>query len=177
MSSQRLIPLGVAARVYETIGNQSTLVTRPMSPRILGLFVRQDNNHEGKPFEPIANLPVLGLADLSRPIAFSLVDGAVEGQVLLAQDVSVVVRGESANVDAIADGGFVFIAPSRPRRASCGASSIRCAGRTTSTSRCRRSPASISAGASRRVGSRRVEVARVHAGGARQRRRPARLQS
>ncbi|WP_298959020.1 hypothetical protein [uncultured Methylobacterium sp.] len=109
MSSQRLIPLGVAARVYETIGNQSTLVTRPMSPRILGLFVRQDNNHEGKPFEPIANLPVLGLADLSRPIAFSLIDGAVEGQVLLAQDVGVVVRGESANVDAIADGGFVFI--------------------------------------------------------------------
>lgn len=109
MSSMRMIPLGVAARVYETIGGVSTLVTRPMSPRILGLFIRQDNNNEGKPFDTIANLPVFGLADTNRPIAFSLRDGATEGQLMLAQDVSIVVRGESANVDAIADGGFVFI--------------------------------------------------------------------
>lgn len=109
MSSQRMIPLGVAARVYETIGGAATLVTRPMSSRILGLFVRTDNNNEGKPFETIANQAVLGLADTSRPIAFSLRDGSSEGQLMLAQDVSVVVRGESANVDAISDGGFVFI--------------------------------------------------------------------
>lgn len=109
MSSQRMIPLGVAARVYETINGAATLVTRPMSPRILGLFVRQDNNNEGKPFDTICNLPVLGIADTNRPIPFSLRDGATEGQLMLAQDVSVVVRGESATVDAISDGGFVFL--------------------------------------------------------------------
>ncbi|BAQ50413.1 hypothetical protein [Methylobacterium aquaticum] len=109
MSSKRLIPMGVAARVYQTINGASTLVTMPMSPRILGLFVRQDNNNEGKPFDTIANLPVYGLAETSRPIGFSLTDGATEGQTLLAADVSVVVRGETANIDAIADGGFVFI--------------------------------------------------------------------
>lgn len=109
MSSMRMIPLGVAARVYETVGGVATLVTRPMSPRILGLFIRQDNNNEGKPFDTICNLPVLGLADTNRPIAFSLRDGATEGQLMLAQDISIVVRGESANVDAIADGGFVFL--------------------------------------------------------------------
>lgn len=109
MSSMRMIPLGVAARVYESVNGVATLVTRPMSPRILGLFVRTDNNAEGKPFETICNQPVLGLADISRPISFSLRDGATEGQLLLAQDVSIVVAGESANVDAISDGGFVFI--------------------------------------------------------------------
>jgi uncharacterized protein len=109
MSSMRMIPLGVAARVYEDVGGVATLVTRPMSPRILGLFVRADNNLAGKPFDTIANQPVLGLADISRPISFSLRDGATEGQLLLAQDVSIVVAGESANVDAISDGGFVFI--------------------------------------------------------------------
>lgn len=109
MSSKRMIPVGVAARVYKTISGVSTPVTMPMSPRILGLFVRRDNEAAGKPFEPIANQPIYGLADTSRPIAFSLRDGASEGQVMLAADVSIVVRGETANIDAIADGGFVFI--------------------------------------------------------------------
>jgi phage tail sheath protein FI len=110
MSSQRMIPLGVAARVYETINNESTLVTRPMSPRVLGLFARVDNEeNQGKPFETIANRPIYGLADINRPISFALDDGATEGQLMLAQDISVVVRGESAVDAAIADGGFFFI--------------------------------------------------------------------
>ncbi|ACL55616.1 phage tail sheath family protein [Methylobacterium nodulans] len=109
MSSMRLIPLGVGVRAYKTINSTATLTTMPGSPCVLGLFVRQDNNNGGKPFDTIANLPLYGIADLSRPIAFSLTDGSVEGQTLLAADVSIIVRGESANVDSIADGGFVFI--------------------------------------------------------------------
>ena len=105
MSSQRLMPIGIAARVFEG----STLVTRPMGPRVLGLFARVDNENEGKPFDPIANRPLYGLAGLSRKIPFSLGDGSTEGQQILDAEVSIVAKGE-VNVDgAVADGGFVFI--------------------------------------------------------------------
>lgn len=105
MNSQRLIPVGVAARVYEG----STLVTRPMGPRVIGLFVRNDNDHAGKPFDPIANRPVQGLAALSRKIPFSLLDGSTEGQQLLEGNVSIVAEGEIGVDGSVADGGFVFI--------------------------------------------------------------------
>lgn len=105
MNSQRLMPVGVAARVYEGVN----LVTRPMGPRVLGLFMRVDNENEGKPFDPIANRALYGLAGLSRKIPFSLLDGSTEGQQMLDAEVSVVTSGE-VNVDgAVADGGFVFI--------------------------------------------------------------------
>lgn len=105
MSSQRLMPIGVAARVYEGVN----LVTRPMAPRVLGLFMRVDNQHNGKPFDPIANQSLQGLAGLSRNIPFSLLDGSTEGQQLLEGDVSIVAQGEVGVDGAISDGGFVFI--------------------------------------------------------------------
>lgn len=105
VSSDRIIPVGVAARVLEN----GTIVTRPMSPRIVGLTIRSDNAHEGKPFHPIANQPVYGLSGISRPIAFSITDGATEGQLLLAADIGIVVQGELGVDTAIADGGYVFI--------------------------------------------------------------------
>jgi len=105
MSSQRLMPVGVAARVYEG----ETLVTRPMGPRILGLFARVDNENGGRPFDPIANRAIYGLAGLSRRIPFSLLDGSTEGQQMLDAEVSIVVPGQ-VNVDgAAASGGFTFI--------------------------------------------------------------------
>lgn len=105
MTSQRLMPIGVAARVYEGV----PIVTRPMAPRVVGLFMRVDNENEGKPFDPIANRAIYGLAGLSRNIPFSLLDGSTEGQQMLDAEVSIVAPGE-VNVDgAIADGGFHFI--------------------------------------------------------------------
>lgn len=110
MSSDRMMPVGVAARVYETINGTATLVTRPMVSRVVGLFVQTDNERGGgEPFEPIANRPVAGIAGINRPIGFDLGDGSTEAQLMLAADVSVVVQGEIANPGAIADGGFVFI--------------------------------------------------------------------
>lgn len=105
MNSQRLMPIGVAARVFEGVN----LVTRPMGPRIVGLFVRNDNDHKGKPFDPIANRPIQGLAGLSRKIPFSLLDGSTEGQQMLEGNVSIVTEGEVGVDGAVADGGFVFI--------------------------------------------------------------------
>jgi uncharacterized protein len=105
MSSERLMPIGIAAKVYEG----ESLVVRPMAPRVAGLFARIDNANSGKPFDPIANQPLYGLAGLSRNIPFSLLDGSTEGQQMLAANVSIVATGETGVDGSIADGGFVFI--------------------------------------------------------------------
>jgi phage tail sheath protein FI len=105
MNSQRLMPVGVAARVFEGVN----VVTRAMGPRVLGLFARVDNENEGKPFDPIANRAVYGLAGLSRAVPFSLLDGSTEGQQMLEANVSIVVPGEVSVDGAVADGGFTFI--------------------------------------------------------------------
>lgn len=105
MSSERLMPIGVAARVWEG----ATVVTRPMAPRIAGLIARVDNEGDGLPFNPFANQPLYGLAGVSRKIPFSLMDGSTEGQQMLAANVSIVVEGETGVDGAVADGGLVFI--------------------------------------------------------------------
>lgn len=104
-NSERILPIGVAARVYEGV----TLVTRDMGPRVIGLMIRVDNLFEGKPFNPFANRPVLGLSGVSRKIPFSLLDGSTEGQQMLESEVSIVVQGETGVDGAVADGGFVFV--------------------------------------------------------------------
>ena len=105
MSSERLMPIGIAARVWEG----ASVVTRPMAPRIAGLIARVDNEGDGLPFNPFANQPLYGLAGLSRKIPFSLMDGSTEGQQMLAANVSIVVEGETGVDGAVADGGLVFI--------------------------------------------------------------------
>lgn len=107
IGSDRIMPVGVAARVFDTDG--ATVVTRPMAPRILGLITRVDFQSGGKPFEPFANRQIFGIVGTSRDIPFDLRDGSVEGQQMLASEVSIVVRGETDVDGAIADGGFVFI--------------------------------------------------------------------
>lgn len=107
IGSERIMPVGVAARVFDTDG--ATVITRPMAPRILGLITRVDFQNAGKPFEPFANRQIYGLVGTSRDIEFDMRDGSVEGQQLLAAEVSIVVSGEVDIDGAIADGGFVFI--------------------------------------------------------------------
>lgn len=107
IGSDRILPVGVATRVFDVDG--ATVVTRPMAPRILGLITRTDFQNGGKPFEPFANRQIYGIVGTSRDIAFDLRDGSVEGQQLLAAEVSIVVQGEVDVDGAIADGGFVFI--------------------------------------------------------------------
>lgn len=104
LSSERLMPIGVAAKVWEG----TDLVTRPMASRVAGLMVRCDKEGGGKPFNPFANQPIYGIADTSRRIPFSLLDGSVEGQMLLAKNISTVEQAESGHDGSSADGGFIF---------------------------------------------------------------------
>lgn len=105
IQSDRIIPIGVSVKVIEN----SIIVNRPASPRIAGLCVRVDNANRGAPFNPIANRPIYGIVGTNRAIPFSLTDGSVEGQLMLAADIGVIVRGELGVDDAAADGGFVYI--------------------------------------------------------------------
>lgn len=105
MSSDRIIPVDPAVKVDES----GSVVTMPMSPAIAGLAVRVDHEKTGLPFWSWANRPLYGIVGPSRPISFSLTDGATEGQTLLAANIGILIRGEMGVESAIASGGFVFV--------------------------------------------------------------------
>lgn len=103
LNSDRLIPVetwakvGVSATVIDSVGS------------VLGVAVRRDHEKEGRPFHSWANQPIYGIVGPNRPIDFSLADGATEGQMILAQNGGVILRGEAGVETAIASGGFVFV--------------------------------------------------------------------
>ena len=105
ISSDRLILVDPAIKVLT--GSAQTVV--PMSPAVVGIAVRRDHEKQGRPFHSWANQPVQGIIGPSRPINFSLTDGATEGQRLLSNNVGVLLRGEMGVETAIAAGGFVFV--------------------------------------------------------------------
>ncbi|WP_029418038.1 phage tail sheath protein [Brevundimonas bacteroides] len=105
IAHKRLIPITGGWKVM--VGNVATAV--PLAPRILGLAVKVDHENGGRPFRSWANRPILGGVGPARAIAFSLTDGAISGQDLLANQIGIVVRGEGGVDGAIADGGFVFV--------------------------------------------------------------------
>ena len=105
INSDRLIPVDPAVKVYI---NGETVV-QPMAPAVIGIGVRRDHEKQGRPFHSWANQPMQGIIGPSRPINFSLTDGATEGQRLLSHNVGVLLRGELGVETAIASGGFVFV--------------------------------------------------------------------
>lgn len=106
ISSKRIIPVEPAAKVMAADGS---IVVRPLSPYVIGRAVRRDYEKGGFPFHSFANQPIVGIVGPSRPIAFSLTDGATEGQDLLLNNIGVLIRGEIGVETAIADGGFVYV--------------------------------------------------------------------
>lgn len=105
LSSARLIPVDPAVKVL----SNGVSVVVPMSPAIIGIGVRRDHEKQGRPFHSWANQPVQGIVGPSRPIRFSLTDGATEGQRLLSSNIGILLRGEMGVESSIAQGGFVFI--------------------------------------------------------------------
>lgn len=105
LASKRIIPVDPAYKVLDSGGN---IVVVPASPYVAGIGVRVDHEHAGVPSHSWANQPVRGIVGTARPIDFSIVDGATEGQELLAANIGTTVRGERTD-DSIADGGYVFI--------------------------------------------------------------------
>lgn len=105
ISSDRLIPIDPAVKVYD----DGMTVVQPASPAVIGIGVRRDHEKQGRPFHSWANQPIQGIVGPSRPIGFSLTDGATEGQRLLSANIGVILRGEMGVESAIAQGGFIFV--------------------------------------------------------------------
>lgn len=105
IQTKRIIPVDPAAKVLDAAGD---LITVPASPAIIGIAVRRDHEFQGRPFHSWANQPIRGIVGPSRPIDFSILDGATEGQTLLSNNIGVIVRGENTD-GAIADGGYVYV--------------------------------------------------------------------
>lgn len=105
INSERIIPVDPGVKVLEG----GVAVVQPLSPAIIGIAVRRDHEFSGRPFHSWANQPVRGIVGPSRPIGFSLTDGATEGQTLLGANIGVLTRGEMGVEGSIASGGFIFI--------------------------------------------------------------------
>lgn len=105
LSSKRIIPVDPA---YKVINDEGDIVVVPKSPRAVGALIANDHEHGGLPSHSAANRAIRGIVGTSRPIAFSLLDGANEGQTLLSHNIGITVRGENTD-GAIADGGYVLI--------------------------------------------------------------------
>ena len=104
LASKRLIPVeGGAVKLVD-----GALVAVPLAPRVAGLGMRLDAENKGVPSKSWANRAIRGIAAPARTIDFSLLDGATEGQDLLANNIGVLVRSE-AGAPGSTDGGFVYI--------------------------------------------------------------------
>jgi hypothetical protein len=107
LNSQRLITLSGGVKVIDPISG--AVIVMPLAPRVAGVLIARDLA-TGYPFHSAANQPIQGIVSPARTIAFSLTDGSVEGQQLLAANMGIVVRGLVGVETAISSGGFILIA-------------------------------------------------------------------
>jgi phage tail sheath protein FI len=106
INSKRIIPLSGGVKVMDSTSGD--IVVRPFAPRVVGAIVARDYA-TGAPFHSAGNTAIQGIVGPARTIAFSLVDGATEGQQLLADNIGILARGLIGVETAISNGGFVYI--------------------------------------------------------------------
>jgi len=105
LNDLRLIPVDSWVKVFQG----TEVITKPGVGTVLGLAVATDYDNNGIPGHSWANRPIAGIVGPARNIAFSLTDGATEGQDLLANNIGIILRGELGVETAIANSGFVFV--------------------------------------------------------------------
>lgn len=106
ISSNRIIPCSGGVKIVDPVSGN--VIVMPFAPRVVGAMIAVDYS-TGYPFHSAANEPIQGVVGPARTIAFSLVDGSTEGQVLLAANIGILVRGLIGIETAISTGGFVYI--------------------------------------------------------------------
>jgi phage tail sheath protein FI len=107
LNSQRLIGLSGGVKIQDPTSGD--IIVMPLAPRMAGAMVAEDFR-TGYPFHSCANRAIQGIVGPARTIAFSLTDGATEGQMLLGANLGIVVRGLIGVESAISSGGFILIA-------------------------------------------------------------------
>lgn len=93
-----------------TLSNGVTSVSVAPSAAFLGAQVAVDFERAGVPGHSVSQRPVYGIVGLERYDSFSYLDGATDGQQLLAQNIGVVQRGEAGVDGAVASSGFILMA-------------------------------------------------------------------
>lgn len=106
INSKRIIPLSGGVKIQDPISSE--IVVMPFAPRVVGAIIARDFE-TGYPFHSAANTAINGIVAPARTIDFSLTDGSVEGQLLLAANLGILVRGNIGVETAISSGGFVYI--------------------------------------------------------------------
>lgn len=98
-------PLRQDAKVLDGDGS---IVTKPLSPYVVGIYIRCDAERDGIPSRSAANQPAYGLVGVTPSIPLSIVDESSLGQTDLEQSFGIVVRGDVGADGALTDGGFTF---------------------------------------------------------------------
>lgn len=106
INSKRIIPLSGGVKVTDPVSGN--IVVMPFAPRVIGQIIARDFA-TGYPFHSAANQPINGIVGPARTITFSLTDGSTEGQLLLAANLGILVRGNIGVETAISNGGFVYV--------------------------------------------------------------------
>ena len=105
LNSQRLIPVD-NWEIVQTIDGASTFYMDGAAAT-MGCGVRTDFQHAGYPFWSWGNQPVQGLLGLKRIDAISLLDGATDGQELLAVGIGITARGDLSDT-SLSDSGYML---------------------------------------------------------------------
>lgn len=106
--------LPASARIFHPLGQVaqkqvgSSLVNKPASPFVAGLYARRDAELGGTPSGSILNQSATGYVGFSPSIAFSLRDGSSKGQEYLGVRAGIFVRGDIGVDGAASDTGFSF---------------------------------------------------------------------
>jgi len=100
-----LHPLRQDAKVLDSEGS---VVTKPLSPYVIGAYVRRDAERDGIPSHSAANQALYGLVGVTPSIPFSIIDENSVGQSDLEVSGGIVVRGDIGTDGALTDGGFTF---------------------------------------------------------------------
>ena len=98
-------PLYQMAKVVDADGD---VVTKPLSPYIIGLYLRRDSEFDGVPGHSIANQSVNGLVGVSPKVRLDITNDSSQGMALIEKHAGIVVRGESGVDGSLTDGGFAF---------------------------------------------------------------------
>jgi phage tail sheath protein FI len=106
LASKRLIPVDDPVIIENLAGTGTE--TQDVVAQALGIGVRVDFANAGYPFHSFANQPIQGILGTVRVDSFSLLDGATDGQELLASGVGVVARGNHADA-SLTDSGWSLI--------------------------------------------------------------------
>ena len=104
LNSQRLIPVDN----WEIVAAGAGDAYIDGAASVMGIGVRVDFQHGGYPFWSWANQPVQGILGLKRIDALSLLDGATDGEELLAIGVGVTARGDLSDT-SLTDAGYQLV--------------------------------------------------------------------